>query len=340
MMESTALLDGFFETYLPEIEAALHRAVARADEAHTGELYHMLAYHLGWKGEAADANARGKRLRPLLLLLVTAAAGGNPRSALPAAAAIELIHNFSLIHDDIQDNSELRRGRPTVWKLWGVPQAINAGDAMFTLALRSVLDVDLPSATVLRCAQTLQDACLALTKGQYLDISYEHRVDLTLDDYWPMISGKTAALLAAAAEIGAVCASAEDRICQAYRQFGEALGLAFQAQDDLLGIWGDPAATGKSTASDLLTGKKSLPVLHGLSQKGLFALRWQMGPVAPQDVELLRRQLESEGGRAYTEEQADRLTAEALQALDRAQPQGAAGEALHALARRLLGRDK
>lgn len=257
-MNMPTFLEDFSAACLPEIEAELHSAVAPAGGERLSELHHILSYHLGWEGDGAGPAASGKRIRPLLLLLVTCAAGGDRTRALPAAAGIELIHNFSLIHDDIQDGSELRRARPTVWKIWGIPQAINAGDCMFTLAHRSMLNLQrhLPADVTLQCAQILQDACLELTQGQYLDISYEDRLDLTLEDYWAMTSGKTAALLAACAEIGALCAGAEASVCTAYRRFGQALGLAFQAEDDLLGIWGDAALTGKSTESDLVTGKK------------------------------------------------------------------------------------
>jgi len=334
-------LDQFSQACLPAIEAELRRAVAPAGGPDLEELHSMLAYHLGWEGPGAGANASGKRIRPLLVLLSCAAAGGNWQAALPAAAAIELIHNFSLIHDDIQDNSELRRGRPTVWVKWGIPQAINAGDAMFTLAHLSILRLqDTVSAGIaLQAAGILQQTCLELTQGQYRDISYENRYDLTIDDYWPMIRGKTAALIAASAEIGALAAQAGHEVCSAYRTFGNALGLAFQAQDDLLGIWGDSALTGKSAESDLVTGKKSLPVLYGLSQKGWFATRWHMAPITPQDVTLLARQLEIEGARQYTQAKADELTEQALKALQSANPQGEAGQALVELANWLLGRN-
>jgi geranylgeranyl diphosphate synthase type I len=300
----------------------------------------MLAYHLGWEGEGAGPQARGKRIRPLLLLLTSAAAGGNWQCALPAAASVELVHNFSLIHDDIEDNSPIRHGRPTVWSYWGVPQAINTGDAMFSLANLVILDLEKTASPkiALNAARVLQETCLQLTQGQYLDLVYEVRGDLTLEAYWPMVSGKTAALLAACTELGALIAGAgnPDRI--SYRQFGSSLGLAFQALDDLLGIWGDAVRTGKSAESDLLSGKKSLPVLFGLSRGGPFAKRWAKGSITPEEIPGLAHQLELEGARGETQEYADRLTTQALQALDQANPQGEAGQALRALALRLLMR--
>ena len=172
----------------------------------------MLTYHMGWEGEGAGPEAQGKRIRPLLVLLCAEAAGGNWRAALPAAAAVELLHNFSLIHDDIQDNSPLRRNRPTVWVKWGAAQAINAGDVLFTLAFLALQDLagTLPPQNVLLASHILQETCLRLTEGQYLDMSYETRPALPLDAYWPMIGGKTSALLACCCELGALVGGAEE----------------------------------------------------------------------------------------------------------------------------------
>ena len=333
-------LSTYQATLLPAVEDEMRRALARLDEPRYAEMRTMLAYHLGWEGEGAGPKARGKRVRPLLLLLTAAASGGLWQAALPAAAAVELVHNFSLIHDDIQDRSDTRRGRPTVWHNWGIAQAINAGDAMFTLAFSALsrLRETVDAATALEAHTVLQDACLALTQGQYLDLAYEQRHDLTEADYWPMIRGKTAALLAASADLGALVAQAPPEQRAAYRRFGEFLGLAFQVQDDELGIWGDEALTGKPTASDLLEGKNSLPVLYGLAHSPAFAQRWRQGPLQPDEVPQMVAHLEACGARAYIRRKAADLTAQALQALDEARPQGEAGEALRALATKLLER--
>lgn len=326
--------------YRQAIEEELQRVLSQANGEGLEGLHHMLAYHLGWEGQGAGEEARGKRIRPLLLLLACAAAGGQWQRALPAAAAVELVHNFSLIHDDIEDNSPLRRGRATVWSIWGIPQAINAGDAMFTLANLAMLRLqDACSAPLaIQALQVIQDTSLDLTQGQYLDLAYESRGDLTLDAYWPMVKGKTAALLAACTEIGALVAGASSERRTAYRQFGSSLGLAFQVQDDLLGIWGDVAFTGKSAQSDLLSGKKSLPVLYGLSRQGPFAERWSRGEITPEELPALAAQLEREGARDYTQATANTLTGQSLHALEAAEPQGEAGEALVDLAHRLLRR--
>lgn len=333
-------LEKLTQIMLPAIEQELQEAVSRVKGPALDELLHMLAYHLGWEDEAAGSGASGKRIRPLLVLLTTAAAGGEWQRALPAAAAVELVHNFSLIHDDIQDNSPLRRGRPTLWKKWGIAQAVNAGDAMLTLAHLALLRLKETTSTdiTLQAAHTIHKTCLHLTQGQYLDIAYELQGDLTIEAYWPMVEGKTSALLAACTELGALVASADGKTRSCYRRFGHFLGLAFQVQDDLLGIWGDTALTGKSAESDLVSGKKSLPVLHGLSQNGPFAKRWAKGPITVEEVATLSDHLVKEGSRSYTETTANNLNLDALKALDEAQPIDEAGEALRALVNHLLHR--
>ena len=328
------------QTYLEAIEAGLQEAVARAKEFGNTQLHEMLAYHMGWNGDRNIAKVRGKRIRPLLVLLACTSAGGDWSLALPGATAVELVHNFSLIHDDIEDHSPLRRGRPTVWKKWGIPQAINTGDAMFTLAhLEAIRLAKSVSASIgIKAVEILQSACLHLTHGQYLDLSYETRNYLTVDDYWSMVEGKTAALMAASSELGALAASSSNQTCDAYRKFGWHLGLAFQVQDDLLGIWGNTSLTGKSTQSDLVTGKITLPVVYGLSRDGYFAKRWKLGPIRPDEVPEIMELLEDEGGKAFAQAQASRLLNEALSILEEAHPVGIAGEALMNLAISLVNR--
>ena len=343
-------LKNFNDRMLPAIEAELKRIVSRLDEPRTQVFHNMLTYHMGWSGEGAGPEATGKRIRPLLVLLTFAASSrlstknveevGTWKSALPAAACIELIHNFSLVHDDIQDDSDLRRSRLTVWKKWGIPQAINVGDALFILAHMVLLETKekFSPEKALQAGAIINEACLALSSGQFMDISYENRNDLFKEDYWPMISGKTAALLSACTQVGAILGNAEESAQENYRGFGHYLGLAFQVQDDYLGIWGDSAQTGKSTDSDLVEGKKSLPVLYGLAKKGPFADRWNKGNIQSNEVDALSEQLAAEGAKLFTQEAADQMTDLALQSLRAAEPQGAAGEALFELAQMLLSR--
>lgn len=335
-------------TLLPLVETEMQRIVALVETPATAEMRQMIAYHMGWEGEGAGPKAQGKRIRPLLVLLSYGAALSDRshltldtwHTALPAAAAVEILHNFSLIHDDIQDNSPLRRGRPTVWQKWGIAQAINAGDAEYTLAYTAMMGLGntTASAIALEAVNVLQKTCIALTQGQYLDMSFETRPSVTLDEYWTMIGGKTAALTAACTELGALIAGVDDATRAGYREFGRYLGLAFQVQDDLLGIWGDAALTGKSTESDLVAGKKSIPVVIGLAQNGPFATRWMQGPIRAEEVRALADHLEAEGARTYTQNMADELTGKALNYLEAVKPHGEAGEALSELANMLLQR--
>lgn len=340
-------MDTILETYsqqmLPAIDEELRAIVFSLITDEYAPLREMLTYHLGWDGQGAGPDAQGKRIRPLLLLLCTAACGdGTWRKALPAAAAVELIHNFSLIHDDIQDQSRLRRGRATVWSKWGVAQAINAGDLMFTLAHLAILrlaDTISPQIALIS-ANILHKTCVDLTQGQFLDLANESSREMSLDAYWPMVGGKTAALLAGSSEIGAVAAGADGTCREAFRQYGYSLGLAFQVLDDWLGIWGDEMLTGKSTESDLVSGKKTLPVLFGLRQNGKFAERWRNGQIFPEEVRKLAGWLVEEGAQSFTEEEGNRLTSESIQALEVTGVSGDAAEALRSLADYLLIRKK
>ena len=328
------------KTLLAQIEQELQKQISRLDNPRTQSFHEMLTYHMGWTGEGAGPEATGKRIRPLLVLLCTAACGADWQSALPAAAAVELVHNFSLVHDDIQDNSDKRRGRSTTWVKWGAPMAINVGDALFVMSNQAIIDLkeNYPAEVVLRATEILNNTCLDLTRGQFLDMSYEERLDLGVDDYWPMVAGKTAALLSACCHIGALLGGSDESTQEAYRSFGHYLGLAFQVQDDILGIWGDEALTGKSAASDLVEGKKSLPVLAGLGAAGKFAKRWRQGPIKSAEVAEFARILASEGGYEKANDAAKQMTDLALMSLREADPQGEAGEALFDLADKLLKR--
>jgi len=323
-----------------EIELELQKQVSRLDAPRTKPFHEMLTYHMGWTGEGAGPEATGKRIRPLMVLLCAAAYGADWRSALPAAAAVELVHNFSLVHDDIQDNSDKRRGRTTTWVKWGAPMAINVGDALFVMSNQAIIDLkeNYPAEVVVKAAEILHNTCLELTRGQFLDMSYEKTNELTAEDYWPMVSGKTAALLSACCHIGSLLGGADESKQDAYRSFGHYLGLAFQVEDDILGIWGDEAITGKSAANDLIEGKKSLPVLAGLSANGKFAARWRQSPIQAEEVQELARVLASEGGYETAVEAARQMTDLALMNLRGADPQGEAGEALFELANKLLKR--
>lgn len=333
-------MDDITQTYLIAIEEQLKLALEPANDAGNTQLHDILAYHMGWQDRPDTHKVRGKRIRPLLVLLTCSSAGGDWHKALPAAVAVELVHNFSLIHDDIEDSSSIRHGRQTVWKKWDIPHAINAGDAMFTLAhLHSTqLAESVSRPAAIKAVEVLQKACLRLTQGQYLDLAYEKRDDVTLDDYWQMVEGKTAALASASTELGALCAFSNDHTCDNYREFGRLLGLAFQVQDDYLGIWGDSDLTGKSNQSDLLTRKKTLPVLFGLSHSGKFAQLWYQEPVHNEQIDELTELLEAEGGKEFTQQQGAELVKQALTVLEAAHPSGQAADELKSLVRSLSTR--
>ncbi len=334
-------LNKYSEIMLSAIETELQRQVAQLDEPRNRQFYEMLTYHMGWTGEGAGPDATGKRIRPMVVLLVVASRKPEWLHASPAAAAIELVHNFSLVHDDIQDNSDKRRGRTTVWKKWDMPQAINVGDALFVISNQAILDLakNYSANMVVRAAGVLHNACLDLTRGQYLDMAYENRNDLSIEDYWKMIEGKTAALLSACTQIGAILGGADDEAIDQYRIFGRDLGLAFQVQDDILGIWGNEALTGKSTTSDLVEGKNSLPILYGISQKGKFAQRWSASAIHPSEVVDVAQMLVNEGARDYAQRAAERMTNQALETLEKVNPKNEAGHALVDLTNKLLNRE-
>lgn len=258
---------------LAAVDAAMRRQLDAAElaGAHVPALagfYGMLRYHLGWVDEhfaPAHANS-GKRLRPLLLLRVAEALGADPIGAIPAAAAVELLHNFTLVHDDVQDESSHRRHRETVWRRWGAAQAINVGDALYALAHTTLYTLaqppyDHPAAQVLAIARDFDRTARAIVEGQYLDLAQEGQWGGGTARYLATIEGKTAAIMAFAARTGATLAGADAPTSEALARFGLALGLAFQVRDDILGIWGASEATGKPAADDIRRRKQSLPLV-------------------------------------------------------------------------------
>jgi geranylgeranyl diphosphate synthase type I len=324
------------------------RAAFPAAEARVAQFYAMQQYQLGWRDERlapADVDP-GKLLRPQLTLLACRAAGGDPRQALPLAAGIQLIHDFSLIHDDIEDNSDLRRGRPTVWKLWGLAHGVNAGDGMFVvahLALHRLSQAGVHPEVVLEVLRRFDQTILTICEGQFLDLSFEGDLQISEADYLTMISCKTAALAAAAAGLGAIVGGADAPTAQALFDFGQNLGLAFQVQDDVLGIWGDPAMTGKPAAADLYRRKLSLPIIHALraaAESDALERLYSQAEISDCDAGQLLGILAEAGAREYTEGVATFYHRQALAALDAARGDTAALAELRALAERLVGRHR
>jgi geranylgeranyl diphosphate synthase, type I len=307
---------------IADTEGEILRLVQDRDPSTHG-LYEMVRYHLALDGSGASG---GKRMRPLLGLLAYASIAGEHQRALPGAAAVELGHNFSLVHDDIEDGDIERRHRPTLWTIHGIPQAINTGDTLFSLsriALHRLTDLGFSDHTVLRLMRLFDETCLALCEGQYIDIAVSTSAELgSVDLYFDMIGRKTAALIAASIEAGALLATDDEAVIARYRAFGWALGLAFQLNDDLLGIWGPERATGKEP-SDIANRKKTLPVIYAGEQAGpedrdrLGAI-YMDGEPSPADVADVIAILERTGARDYTRDQARRYRDEALAELDSA----------------------
>jgi geranylgeranyl pyrophosphate synthase len=237
-------------------------------------VYDLVEYHLGWRDERGIelAASAGKMLRPLLCL-TAAGAYGSADAALDPAASIELLHAFSLVHDDIEDGDTERHHRPTLWALRGVPLAINAGDSLFALAQRALTDATagLGRERSLLALRIFSDACLAMIEGQHNDIEFESHTSVTRDAYLRMTAGKTGALLGASLALGGLFAGAPIDDVETLRRAGVDLGIAFQAVDDALAVWGDSAQTGKPVGNDAGRGKKSLPaVLAAESGAGSF----------------------------------------------------------------------
>lgn len=307
--------------------------------------YGMMHYHMGWTD--ADFQPQkfpvGKRIRPILCLLACAEVGGDPSTALSAAVAIELLHNFSLIHDDIEDGDEMRRHRDTAWTIWGMPQAINAGDAMFALSFAAIQQLQRrgASATItLRALDIFTRTCLMLTEGQHLDMHFERRKQVQIGEYMRMIEGKTASLIGASIAIGALIGGATPQQEQALQRFGQALGLEFQIQDDILGIWGDSSITGKATGNDILRKKQSLPLIHALHHPTIGSLlrKFWSQPVTAEQLPTILDLLDKANTREFCEQQQLFEHETAISALGTALGDRAEQSTLLALARSLLNR--
>ena len=315
---------------------------------HPQKLYAMLRYHLGWEdvGGSPDAHV-GKRLRPALCLLACEAVGGDVAKALPLAAALELVHNFSLVHDDIQDGDRRRHDRDTVWAVWGLPQAINAGDALLSIAYLSLtesLDAGLSAEAAVRAAGLLAERTLEMVEGQVMDIEFEDWREVGLEEYVAMISRKTGALFDASLGLGALAGGASLAEVEALGRCGRALGIAFQVRDDMLGGWGAEERTGKSAASDIRRRKKSLPAVYTLIRADAGE-REELGriygreSVSGEDVERVLALMDALGAQAYCAGMAAEYKDAALRELERAGVSGQQADELRKTAVFLLDRD-
>ncbi|AOS64503.1 polyprenyl synthetase family protein [Actinoalloteichus hymeniacidonis] len=314
-MTATRILPSALTSGVALVEPALREAVGRL----CPQMSVVGRYHHGW----ADAQGReidgwgGKLLRPTLAILSARAAGAEPSAGVPAGVAIELVHNFSLLHDDIMDGDTERRGRATAWTLFGVPRAILAGDALLTAAATELLAAEASGART--ATASLMAATQRMIRGQASDMDFEGRTDVSRDECLRMAADKTGALLACACSLGADLVDADRTLVARLADFGEHVGLAFQFIDDLLGIWGDPARTGKAAGADLHSRKKSLPVVAALNAPDsaeLRALYLRPEPLSNDEVARAADLVERGGGRDWARAEADRHVAAATESLE------------------------
>ncbi|WP_367128522.1 family 2 encapsulin nanocompartment cargo protein polyprenyl transferase [Saccharothrix sp. HUAS TT1] len=304
----------------------------------------VVGYHLGWwdeRGEPVEASG-GKAVRPALVRLAAEAVGGSATAAVPAAVAVELVHNFTLLHDDVLDGDRTRRHRPTAWHVFGVDAAVLAGDAVLALAFDVLAASGHPAA--LAGVRALNAAVLDLVDGEHADLAFERRDDVGVAECTAMAERKTGGLLACACALGALFGGGGPAAITGLRDFGRLLGVAFQHVDDLLGIWGEPAVTGKPVHADLRARKKSLPVVAALTSGtpagDELAALYRRPPTTEDDLPRVARLVEAAGGRAWSERQADLLLEQALRRLDSIGPTPRAAAELTALARALVHRDR
>jgi geranylgeranyl diphosphate synthase, type I len=321
------------------VEPALRAAVGRLDETNA----RLARYHLGWlDADGSPGHGAGKAVRPALAVLSAEATGAAATVGVAGAVAVELVHNFSLLHDDLMDGDTERRHRPTVWALHGAPAAILAGDALLTLSTQVLLDVGTLEAVA--AARLLGDTTQSLIDGQTADIAFERRERVAVDECIAMAAGKTGALLSCSAAIGAVLAGASSDVVGGLATYGAELGLAFQLVDDLLGVWGDPELTGKPVGSDLRARKKSLPVVFALAQPGAAAAalgEWYRsnGSDTAEDIARAADLVEAAGGRGWATEEARRRLIAGEAALRAAPVDDRARDELIALGRFVVTRE-
>lgn len=318
------MIETILQRYLTEINLTIENILS--EEASSEPGYNvMLEYAMGRVDAEGKpySGATGKRLRPIFLLLCAEASGGEWKKALPAAAAVEILHNFSLIHDDIQDDSDIRHSRPTLWKVWGKANAINAGDALFALAYAALsrLKDSLSPEQTLEIWRMFNKTNLELTRGQHLDMRFESLEKVQVEEYISMIRGKTAALLAASAWMGGYIATGNQKQADHLAEFGLNIGIAFQIRDDILGIWGDSAVTGKSAASDILSRKKSLPILYGLSKSPDFMAFFSQPSTGDDNIARAVQMLDKVQAKEFAIQQEKEYYARAMTELGQAQIQ-------------------
>ncbi|MFC7262412.1 family 2 encapsulin nanocompartment cargo protein polyprenyl transferase [Streptomyces lutosisoli] len=325
---------------LERARASVDPELRRAIDSLPGSMRRIALYHFGWEhadGTPAAGNA-GKAIRPALVLTAVRALGGQQATAVRAAAAVELIHNFTLLHDDVMDRDTTRRHRPTAWTVFGDADAILAGDALQALAQRLLAEDPHPASSA--AAARLAACVVELCAGQHADTAMEKMGphEVTLEEVLAMAEAKTGALLGCACALGALYAGAGDEDVEALDAFGREAGLAFQLIDDVIGIWGDPSRTGKPAGADLIARKKSLPVVAALASgtaaatelAELYGVPYEGGDAGELERTVLA--VERAGGRDWTQVQAADRMSRAMHELARAVPDPESAGGLLALA--------
>ncbi len=310
MPSLSPLLPDVLSRHRNAVEAALQAAL----EPDGLPLTAAARYVMGWEdAEGRPMATGGKRIRPALTLVAAELFGGNVVDALPGAVAIELIHNFSLVHDEIQDQDDVRHGRPTAYTIWGPGQAINLGDFMYSRAIRALTSGHGDHGRRMRALDVLIRAVEGMIGGQWRDIAFEARDSIAEDEYLEMVRGKTGVLLGAAIEMGAILGGASEEHSATMGRWGVQLGLAFQMVDDWLGIWGDQSLTGKTTTGDIARKKKSLPIVHGINDPdgGALIRRAFAAGRQVEEYDAIVRALETAGADRLCREMARKFAGEA-----------------------------
>lgn len=259
-------------------------------------------------------DAGGKRLRPSMLLLAAEAAGGDPEILVPAAVSIELVHNFTLIHDDIMDNADIRRGRPSVHKVWGVSGAILAGDTLYSKAFQILGETPAKPELILAAMEVLSSTCTAICEGQWLDLDFERRNIVSEEEYMEMIEKKTGVLYGASASMGAVLSGASPEVVQGLDEYGRLTGMGFQIQDDVLDLTAPEKVLGKKRGGDLIEGKKTLIMIHAFS-KDVEVDVFGRKDARPEEIEKALKTLEESGSIGYARSKAVELAEKGKRAL-------------------------
>ena len=339
-----AEIPSIFNRYNHALDGELEQTLSRRQ----GLLYNMMLYQLGWADAQGSPLSKpdAPRLHPTLCLISCEVLSGDYRPALPAAAGLELLNTFTLVHADVQDGSPQSGERPSVWWVWGPGQAINVGDGLHALgrtALFRLGERDLPPGKVLKALEVLDEACIRTCEGQYMDMTFQERVDLSVSAYLKMVEGKTSALMSCAMELGALIATDSQRVIEAFRLCGRKLGIAFQIREDILGLWA--GVENRSPSSEVFNKKKGFPIIRLLEQGDLKTKR-QLGAIyfkrvlEPPDVQEMLTLLEEADARKWAQAAAESYLQEAMVALEGLDLPSGALEQIAELGRYIVNRSK